>query len=119
MSFGENLRRLIEERDLTQKEVALALNIAPSTLGSYVQNTREPDFATLKSIAKFFHVSVDFLLDHHTGKTASYQEEDLLRIFRSLSPEQRELCLEQSRVFVRFNHKLNNSGTKATPNDKK
>ena len=47
MSFGENLRSLIEERDMTQKELAIQLNIAPSTMGSYVQNTREPDFATL------------------------------------------------------------------------
>lgn len=45
MSFGENLRTLIEERDMTQKELAAKLNIAPSTMGSYVQNTREPDFA--------------------------------------------------------------------------
>ena len=44
MSFGNNLRVLIEERDMTQKDLAKQLNIAPSTLGSYVQNTREPDF---------------------------------------------------------------------------
>ena len=42
--FGDNLRTLIEERDITQKELARQLNIAPSTLGSYVQNVREPDF---------------------------------------------------------------------------
>lgn len=42
MSFGDNLRALIEERDITQKELAKKLNIAPSTLGSYVQNVREP-----------------------------------------------------------------------------
>ena len=33
MSFGDNLRALIEERDITQKELAKKLNIAPSTLG--------------------------------------------------------------------------------------
>ena len=83
MSFGDNLRTLIEERDLTQKELAAKLNIAPSTMGSYVQNTREPDFATLKAIAKFFNVSIDYLLDNHTGKTANHKEDELLRIFRS------------------------------------
>ena len=36
MSFGNNLRTLIEERDMTQKELAVQLNIAPSTMGSYV-----------------------------------------------------------------------------------
>ena len=105
MSFGENLRTLIEERDMTQKELALQLNIAPSTMGSYVQNTREPDFATLKSIAKFFNVSIDYLLDYSSGKAATHQEDELLRIFRSLLPEQRDICIEQCRVFVRLNHR--------------
>ena len=50
MSFGNNLRALIEERGMTQKELAIQLNIAPSTMGCYVQNTREPDFDTLQTI---------------------------------------------------------------------
>ena len=61
MSFGDNLRALIEERGITQKELARKLNIAPSTLGSYVQNVREPDFETLKTIAGYFDVSTDYL----------------------------------------------------------
>ena len=52
MNFGNKLRALIEERGITQKELASHLNIAPSTVSSYVQNTREPDFVTLKLIAK-------------------------------------------------------------------
>ena len=105
MSFGDNLRILIEERDMTQKELAAQLNIAPSTMGSYVQNTREPDFATMKAIATFFNVSIDYLLDNHIGKGTNHKEEELLRIFRSLEPGQQDICLEQCRVFVRANHK--------------
>ena len=59
MNFGNNLRKLIEEREMTQKELAKQLNIAPSTLGSYVQSAREPDFATLILLADFFDVSPD------------------------------------------------------------
>lgn len=105
MSFGENLRTLIDEREITQKELARQLNIAPSTLGSYVQNTREPDFSTLKLIAGYFNVSIDYLLDYSTGKTSDRQENELLRIFRSLTKEQKDICIEQCRVFVRINNK--------------
>ena len=105
MSFGDNLRNLIEERDMTQKELATELNIAPSTIGSYVQNTREPDFATLKLFATYFDVSIDYLLDYSSGNTQTHQEDELLRIFRSLSSEQKEVCIEQCKVFVRINHK--------------
>lgn len=105
MSFGENLRTLIEEKDITQKELAKQLNIAPSTLGSYVQNTREPDFSTLKMIAAYFNVSIDYLLDYSTGNISNHQENELLRIFRSLTEEQKDICIEQCRVFVRINNK--------------
>ena len=39
MNFGDILRSLLEERDITQKKLALDLNIAPSTIGGYVQNS--------------------------------------------------------------------------------
>ena len=104
MSFGEHLRALIEERDMTQKELAIQLNIAPSTIGSYVQNTREPDFATLKLFADYFKVSTDYLLDHFTEKTSDHQEAELLRIFRSLPDNQKAICIEQCRVFIRMNY---------------
>ena len=105
MSFGDNLRVLIEEQGITQKELAIKLNVAPSTIGSYVQNVREPDFATLKAISKFFNVSIDYLLDNHTDKLATHLEAELLRIFRALDSKQQEICLEQCRVFVRMNQK--------------
>lgn len=105
MSFGDNLRTLIEERNLTQKELAKQLNIAPSTMGSYVQNTREPDFSTLKLLAKYFDVSTDYLLDFNSNQTISHQEDDLLRIFRSLSSTQKDICLEQCKAFVKINYK--------------
>lgn len=97
MNFGNKLRALIEERGITQKELASHLNIAPSTVSSYVQNTREPDFVTLKLIAKYFDVSIDYLLDCRTGNTFSRQEEELLRVFRSLTAEQKKFVLNNAK----------------------
>lgn len=105
MNFGDRLRILIDERGITQKELASQLNIAPSTVSSYVQNTREPDFATLKSLAIYFSVSIDYLLGCRTNKASSHQEDELLRVFRSLTAEQKEVCIEQCKVFVRLNQK--------------
>ena len=105
MNFGDILRSLLEERDITQKKLALDLNIAPSTIGGYVQNSSEPDFETLKRLAKYFDVTTDYLLDYHSGKTATREEDELLRIFRSLSIEQKELYLEQGKAVARLNQK--------------
>lgn len=104
MSLGNILHTLIEERNMTQKEIAYQLNIAPSTMSSYVQNAREPDFATLIKIATFFDVSIDYLLDYSPKEKFTINENELLRIFRSLSVEQQSICIEQCKVFLRINN---------------
>lgn len=103
MNFGNKLGILIEENNLTQKELAAQLNIAPSTLSSYVQNTREPDFDTLKRIANYFHVSADYLLEIPLAKTNDLYETELLRIFRGMKPEHQSLFIEQGKVFLKMN----------------
>lgn len=103
MTFAEKLHMLIDEREITQKKLAQDLQIPASTLGGYVQGTSEPDFDTLKIFARYFNVSSDYLLDIHDNLARSRREEELLRIFRTLTPEQQELYLEQGKVFVRLN----------------
>ena len=113
MNFGDILRNLLDERNLTQKELAAQLNMAPSTIGNYIRNYREPDLSTVKLLAKFFNVSTDYLLDFRTRKTYTYQEDELLRIFRSLSPEQKEVYIAQGKPFLKVNNreKTTNSPT--------
>ena len=103
MNFSDKLRLLIEERNLTQKRVANDLNIAPSTMGGYVQGSSEPDFETLKRLAQYFDVTTDYLLNIHSDKSESFLEDELLRVFRSLTPEQQRLFIEQGKVFLRAN----------------
>lgn len=114
MSFCDTLRTLIEERGLTQKQLAQDLEIPVSTLGGYVQGTSEPDFETLKLFANYFNVSADYLLNLKIGNTQSRLENELLRIFRSLSTEQQELYLEQGKAFIRINAKEDVKSSKST-----
>ena len=103
MSFSDKIRILIEEREITQKSLASALQIPASTLGGYVQGTSEPDFETLRMFARYFNVSADYLLDMPDNRTQVDSEDELLRIFRGLSPEHRALFIEIGKAFVRVN----------------
>lgn len=114
MPFCDTLRTLIDERGLTQKQLAQDLEIPVSTLGGYVQGTSEPDFETLKLFANYFNVSADYLLNLKIGNTQSRLENELLRIFRSLSIEQQELYLEQGKAFIRINAKEDVKSSKST-----
>jgi transcriptional regulator with XRE-family HTH domain len=88
---------------MTQKQLAALLNIAPSTVGNYIQKSREPDFSTLKRIADIFHVTVDYLLDHRGTFTESREEEEMIQLFRSLTAEQQHIYLEQGKAFLHHN----------------
>lgn len=105
MQFGDILRDLLEEKSITQKQMAEDLNIAASTLGNYIRNLRQPDFDTIKRIANYFSVTTDFLLDYHPQTTISPLENDLLRIFRTLSPEHQKIYIEQGKVFLKPRNK--------------
>lgn len=114
MSLGENLRNLIDERDMTQKDLAKILNIAASTLGGYIQGYSEPDFETLKLLASYFDVSTDYLLDFQRNRSYTRNQQELLRIFDSLTPEQQELYIEQGKAFIRINAKEDVKSSKST-----
>ena len=100
MTLGEILRNLLDEKDMTQKQLALNLKISASTLGNYVQNTREPDYELLKSIADYFNVTTDYLLDHRSAETYNHREDELLRIFRKLSEDQQKLYIDQGKLLI-------------------
>ena len=47
---------------MSQDEVSLQLDISRSTYANWEQGRREPDIAGLIMLAKFFMVSVDYLV---------------------------------------------------------
>ena len=114
MSLGEVLRSLLDERDITQKQLAESLNIGASTLGNYIQNIRQPDYEMLRNIAKFFNVSTDYLLEHRSTQVRSVHEDELMRIFRALTIDQQELFLEQGKLFITHNNKKRKSSNLMT-----
>lgn len=108
MTFGERLKELMNEKGVSQKEVADYLNIAASTLNGYANNYREPDFTILSSLAKYFDVSTDFLLGLTTVPSfkSYYGDEQLLRLiyyYDKLNPAFQKLLIEEAKLFLKYN----------------
>ncbi|QGU00302.1 hypothetical protein SYNTR_1708 [Candidatus Syntrophocurvum alkaliphilum] len=61
-NFGKRLKILREAHYLSQAELAKALSVSRSTISSYENDARHPDYDTLIKIAEFFDVSIDYLL---------------------------------------------------------
>lgn len=67
-TFGETIKKLREEKKLTLREVAEALEIDTSMLGKIEKNSRKPNKILIENFASFFNVNekeltISFLSD--------------------------------------------------------
>jgi len=60
--IGERLLELRKDADLTQDDLAKILNVNKHSISSYERDKSEPPDDIKIEIAKYFHVSVDYLL---------------------------------------------------------
>ncbi len=66
-NFAKILKYLRVKNNKTQNDLAIFLNVAPQTIYKYENNINEPDILTLKKIAKYFNVSVDYLTGNNNN----------------------------------------------------
>ena len=71
VSFIERLIELRKEDRKTQEEMANILNVKRSTYGAYERGTILPPYDKIESIAKYFNVSVDYLMGNTNNKNSS------------------------------------------------
>lgn len=84
--FAERLGALLEERGMTQLELAARVGVTRAAMSRYVSGEREPRFVTLVRIAEELGVHVDDLL----ATTGDVVETALRVVARTqLSPEQK------------------------------
>ena len=84
--FDDRLKNLRKAKGATQADVAEALGIKESAYSNYEKDLREPNAVVLKAMSKYFGVTIDYLLDCHTGFVASRSEQEHIKKYRSLDP---------------------------------
>lgn len=105
-TFGGRLRRLREEKELKQTELAKMLNLESSSTISQYENeelNRIPDAHVLKRLADILNCSVDYLLcrsnirtpietiaAHHDGDEFTEEELDDIEKFKEFVKMKRE-----------------------------
>lgn len=91
MPFKDMLKRLREERGLSQDELARLTQLSKSTISMYENGNREPKFETLEVIADFFNVDMNTLLDKKQPIMAlTQQEETHIKKYRQLDADGKE-----------------------------
>ena len=102
MEISFMLKKLLEERNMTQKQLASELGIPASTRGGYFQGTSEPDLETVKMLANFFNCTVDFLLGNKSNDARSLSEDELLNLFRKMNSSQQSLFIDLGKTILKY-----------------
>ncbi len=61
ISIGENIRRLRKDRNMTQRDLALRLNVSIQAVSKWERSYSYPDVTLLVPIADIFSVTLDEL----------------------------------------------------------
>lgn len=79
---GMRIAQLRRENNMTQRDLAAALNLSPSAIGMYEQGRRQPSADLIVEICQTFSVSTQWLLTGrpYTGKDL---QEDLKMLLQN------------------------------------
>ena len=62
MSFGTNLKKIRQDNDLTQEELAKKINTSRSNIANYENDKNMPSIDILEKLSEILNCSIDFLL---------------------------------------------------------
>lgn len=62
MILGFHIRELRKSKNLNQEQLGKILNVSKASIYGYENETREPDKESLIKLAKYFNVTLDYLL---------------------------------------------------------
>lgn len=125
MSFPKHLKELRKKHSLSREQLSEKLELSYSTIAKYESGERSPEMETLQKLADIFDVSVDYLLgrtenpaiigsDSFPEAKKEQEEVDpaqlerlkkLIDIFKSASPEGRELMIQNMKMILELDRK--------------
>jgi len=73
-TFGGRLKKLRENKKLTQKQLAQILKVGMSTISMYERDEREPSFEMISTLADYFSVDFDYLMGRSDYPTTTDNE---------------------------------------------
>lgn len=79
MTFGQKVKKLRTDANITQKELAEKLNVTFQTVSKWESDINEPDFANVRELSKILNCSIEYLLSDDEDSSVELQE-DLVEI---------------------------------------
>lgn len=110
MTIGEKVADLRKQHSLSQPQLADKMAVSQSTIAMWESNKRKINTDDLKSLAKFFNVSTDYLLGNSTNKEGEELTENQKLVAYSIDPEvsdeEREAIIEMVKIAKKFKRRI-------------
>lgn len=85
MTIGQKIKKLRAEKNLTQKELALKLNVTFQTVSKWENDINVPDIYTLKNIAKELDADIEYLINE--DETLKKENQELVKVEKVEEPK--------------------------------
>lgn len=109
MDIGSRIHNIIDDADITQKELAKRLELPISTLNGYMTGKHQFPPEVVKKVAEILEVTTDYLLgitqEPLRPISLSRVERTMVERFRTLSKDQKELVLQTIRFMQEQNQR--------------
>ncbi len=106
IDFSSRLIGLLQEKNITQKELAKACRLSTQCVSALITGRNNPTGSTVAALSKFFDVSADYLLGLEDdfgvraatpiGYDMTEKEKSMLKAFRNLLPETQDFVLRST-----------------------
>lgn len=100
--FSIILKKLREDKGLSQYALAPILNVSQSTIGNWEAGSRIPDTTMLCKLADYFNVTVDYLLGRENKEKTPIQPHKTVvqALFDELSPFEQGQIVERMKIML-------------------
>ncbi|AMQ19634.1 helix-turn-helix domain-containing protein [Geobacillus sp. JS12] len=97
--LGDRLRKLRQEKKLTQEELGKKINVTKVSISGYENGNRTPDTETLQKLADFFNVTTDYLLGRTDDPNPPESDNEELGTLARINQLIKEYGIEQMGFF--------------------
>lgn len=82
--FARNLNKYLEQYDKTQKEVADAIGVIPSTFNTWCLGIALPRMGKVQALADYFHINKSDLIEDKNDNNSYYLDNDAAAVAQFL-----------------------------------
>lgn len=76
--FSKNLKRLVTNSNLSQREIAISINVSPQTFNTWINGIAIPRMTSIQLLADYFNVEKSDLIENENASKMEHHDISLI-----------------------------------------